>query len=198
MIEKPLILGESPSKTGDRYHDFPLSGAVGKRLCELAGLAPEVGGSPYGQYYWPLREAFDCRNLVKRYPGPAERGFPKSLARERAIEVELPPVVVLLGVRLKDAFTHSQTLPFYKWCNYSRREAGQFTVQWDDSYGSSVVWPAGIDSIEQLTRDIINTHRMVVIPHPSSLNRMYNAGENHHFKAGMSLREALHEAEMAR
>ena len=102
---KPLILGEAPSKSGDQYFMFPLSGAVGQRLCTLAGLTPDARGTQYGRYYWPLRKRFDLRNLLERYPGPAGRGaaFPLRTATEAwgALAPQLSGrVVVLLGRRL--------------------------------------------------------------------------------------------------
>jgi len=102
---KPLILGEAPSKSGDKYYMFPLSGAVGQRLCVLAGLPSESGGSPYGRYYWPLAKRYELRNLLERYPGVKGRGaaFPYADALEalRLIEPELQGrTTVLLGRRL--------------------------------------------------------------------------------------------------
>lgn len=46
----PLLIGENPSKSGDRYHDFPLSGAVAERLCGLAGIPPDLPGTRYGRW----------------------------------------------------------------------------------------------------------------------------------------------------
>ncbi len=103
----PLLLGEAPSRVGDRYHNFPLSGAIGKRLCEFAGIEPDEKGSKYGRYYWPLREHFDCINAIERY----EDAYPwhVEVARERVRRYleeegeEGPMVVVALGTKAFDA-----------------------------------------------------------------------------------------------
>lgn len=98
---RPLILGEAPSRAGDRYYRFPLSGAVGKRLCQFAGIEPEVEGSQYGRWYWALREQFDCLNAIERH----EDAYPWRVERARrrwAAYVEengLPETVVCLGNR---------------------------------------------------------------------------------------------------
>lgn len=153
---RPLILGEAPSKSGDQYWQFPLSGAVGQRLCEWAGLEPMSGGTRFGRYYWPLNEAFELRNLLERYPGAQGRGAALPVALARPAWEELFPtlsgrVVVLLGSRLR-ALRGGQT--YYDWVSY----------------------PGG--------------KQIVAIPHPSALNRMYDAVE-HAEKASAVLREAL-------
>lgn len=142
---RPLILGEAPSRSGDRYWQFPLSGAVGQRLCEWAGLEPEAGGTRYGRYYWPLNEAFELRNLLERYPGALGRGaaLPVELARPAWDEL-LPSLagrrVVLLGSRLR-ALRGGQT--YYDWVSIPRYADGKPLI-------------------------------MAAIPHPSGLNRVYN------------------------
>lgn len=165
---RPLLLGEAPSKSGDRYHDFPLSGAVGQRLCEMAGIEPEVKGSRYGRYYWPLLDHFELRNLIERYPGPQGRGasFPMEVARQRAGALELKwrmvgAVVVLLGARLPGAF--DLDMDFYE------------------------------QRIKTLSRVTGTSVRFYCIPHPSGLNRMYNA-ERERERAGQVLREAMERA----
>jgi hypothetical protein len=66
---KPLLIGEAPSKSGDRYWMFPLSGAVAQTLCEMAGISPQPGGSRYGRWTWALYDHFECENLIERWPG---------------------------------------------------------------------------------------------------------------------------------
>jgi hypothetical protein len=41
----PLLVGEQPSRTGDRFHEFPLSGAVAQTLCQMAGIPPDSEGT---------------------------------------------------------------------------------------------------------------------------------------------------------
>jgi hypothetical protein len=71
----PLLLGEAPSKQGDRYHAFPLSGAPAQRICRLMGWEPD------GAAYWTLVEHFQTLNAIERhadaYPWSAQK------ARER-------------------------------------------------------------------------------------------------------------------
>lgn len=166
---RALILGEAPSRTGDRYWRFPLSGAVGQRLCTWAGLEPDPDGTRYGRYYWPLREAFDLENLIERYPGAKGRGaaFPPAVARgivtagvrERRWEGR---TVVLLGRRLMDAFGLAGH-PFHKW---TRAAVGGHSTRGADVVG---------------------------IPHPSGLTRAYNDPEARE-AASETLREALRRA----
>lgn len=142
MTSLPMILGEAPSKSGDRYYLAPLSGEVGKRLCTWAGITPLEKGSEYGKYYWALREHFELRNLLERYPGPRGKGaaFPAAAARRArlALEPELRGrIVVLLGRRLAHLFDMPGV--FFQW----RAPAG------------------GVAG-------------MVVIPHPSGLNQVYD------------------------
>ena len=101
---RPLLLGEAPSRTGDRYWRFPLSGGPARSICTWMGWEPE--GSTPGGWYWALRERFDTVNLVERWPGPQGKGaaFPMSVARpaweEFGRHVE-HRVVVVLGARLQ-------------------------------------------------------------------------------------------------
>lgn len=149
----PLLIGESPSKSGDRYHMFPLSGAVGKRLCEFAGIEPEAKGSRYGRYYWALRDHFDCVNLSERYPGKMTKDVAQKGALRLGLEGELwGRTIICLGRTVANALGFS-SLPFY-------------TEQ-----------PYTADST------------LVVIPHPSALNRLYNAEEERH-RASCILRKA--------
>lgn len=118
---RPLLLGEAPSCSGDRYHAFPLSGAVGKRLCEFAQIPPEEEGSKYGVYYWALREHFDCLNAIERfgdaYPWRVEKA--RKRVREYLAEEgeEGPVVVVALGVNAFDAIagTRGRGTPWGEW-----------------------------------------------------------------------------------
>lgn len=140
---RPLIVGEAPSRTGDVYYRFPLSGRVGERLCTWAGIAPLEKGTRYGRFYWPLREQFELRNLLERYPGAAGSGaaLPMVPAREAWAELEVSLSagprrrVVLLGSRL--ALVADVSAPTFEWV---QREG----------------------------------HDVVVVPHPSGLNRVYN------------------------
>jgi hypothetical protein len=79
---RPILLGEAPSRAGDRYHAFPLSGRPARVLCELAGIPPQEEGSTYGRWTWALYERFECRNLFERYADATPWSAPR--AREAA------------------------------------------------------------------------------------------------------------------
>lgn len=162
---KPLILGEAPSKSGDSYWQFPMSGEVGRRLHEMADLPVRVGGSTYGRYYWPLKQEFDLINVIERYPGPG-RGSGAAFPRTQALagiqlllsEGELPRgrVVVCLGRRVLGLMVPGQ-LPFYRWVR------------------------------------INNGWLVAGIPHPSGLTRNYNDRMEWE-RAGRTLKGAIQRA----
>lgn len=161
--QRPLILGEAPSKSGDKYYLCPLSGAVGERLARWAGLEPQPGGTRYGQWYWPLVAAFECRNLLERYPGPQGRGaaLPMGPAREAAAEL-LPELdgrrVVVLGTRLPAALGLRWPAPMFEWHHFPWLSPSQALLR---EQGLAV----GVGDVE---------FEYAVIPHPSGLNRAYN------------------------
>ncbi len=104
---RPLLLGEAPSKSGDRYNRFPISGRVSETLCRLASIEPEKEGSRYGRWYWPLREVFSVGNVISRYA----TAYPWSIPRAQRAwshwllseEVRGPLVVICLGRRVQRA-----------------------------------------------------------------------------------------------
>ena len=104
---RPLLLGEAPSRTGDRYHEFPLSGAVARTLCTLAGIPPIEGGTTYGRWTWALYDRFECLNLFQRYAEATPWSAPAARDRWRArLDEEGPwPVVVMLGRKVQAAVT---------------------------------------------------------------------------------------------
>lgn len=118
MIERPWIVGEGPSRTGDRYWRFPLSGAPARVLCTCAGW-DAIDGDRHdpGAWTWALYEQFATVNLFKRWADSSP--WIQSKARERALEIAVQMVdaeaaaVVLLGKRVAAAFGH--TLPFFEW-----------------------------------------------------------------------------------
>lgn len=161
--QRPLILGEAPSRSGDKYFMCPLSGAVGERLARWAGLEPQPGGTRYGQWYWSLVEAFECRNLLERYPGPQGKGaaLPMGPARAAAAELEAEldgRRVVLLGSRLPAALSLPWPAPMFEWYTSPRRIPTN-TLPMEDG--------------EHVLR-LGTEFEYAVIPHPSGLNRTYN------------------------
>lgn len=176
MENPPIILGEAPSKSGDRYHAFPCSGAVAELLCKMAGIAPLVGESRYGQWTWALYDHFECENLIERWPGPQGRGsaFPDDVARPLAkafAKNNSNRVVVLLGARLRDLMIDEQfgKPGFYSWCpRMVVRGAGEI---------------------------VLSPAMVVAIPHPSGLNRTLNDPAERE-RCGEVLREAMARARM--
>jgi hypothetical protein len=109
---QPILLGEAPSRAGDQFHAFPLSGRPAKVLCELAGIPPQPEGTRYGRWTWALYEHFDCRNLIERYadatpwPTVAARGLAVELLDDLKAEhvtVKPAPVIVCLGRKVQTA-----------------------------------------------------------------------------------------------
>lgn len=86
---RPILLGEAPSRVGDRFHMFPLSGRPAQVLCGLAGIPPQDGGTRYGRWTWALYEHFDCRNLIDRYADAEPWSVPVARDRARALLDEL-------------------------------------------------------------------------------------------------------------
>ena len=136
-----------PSRSGDRYHQFPLSGAVAQTLCQMAGIAPQPEGTRYGRWTWALYEAFDCVNAIERH-GPWVIADAAAHLRDE-LETERE-VVVLLGRRAQEAYAQTQApaysvvedLDFYEWV---------------------------VDEASPTAR-----REVCVLPHPSGLNRVYN------------------------
>lgn len=145
-----LLVGESPSRTGDAYHHFPLSGAVAQTLCTLAGIPPKEGESRYGQWTWALYAKFDCVNTLARYPKTG--GWPREKAARSMAGLIEPwrEVVVLLGRRAQTAY--------------------------DDAREPAAPLLLGRELFEWITDEASPTGRreVVCLPHPSSLNRQLN------------------------
>lgn len=144
----PLLIGESPSRTGDRFHHFPLSGAVAQTLCQLAGISPLEGESRYGRWTWALYERFDCENAVARYPSGE---WPRERAARNVGSLIEPDrrVVVLLGRRAQTAYVDSLAPA-------SSQMLGREYFEW----------------VEDSTPD--GARHVVALPHPSGMNRMLN------------------------
>lgn len=140
----PMLIGEAPSRGGDRFYSFPLSGRPARVLCEMAGIPPLEDGSTYGRWTWALYERFECVNLFLRYKDATPWSAPAARKMAKALIVDgwHPEVVVLLGKKVSAAVFSALELPQpdpYQW------------VELD----------FGMLSIVQ-------------IPHPSGLNRVLN------------------------
>lgn len=186
----PLLVGEAPSKVGDRYHAFPLSGRPAEVLCKLAGIPPEPEGSRYGKWTWALYSKFTCRNVFERHADATPWRAPE--ARGRAIELltaEQPRVVVCLGRRVQAAVYGA--LDF-------RTVKGKGSA-WGGLFGNYGAWVSPhMRNPDVVQRDgsRVRYHEtaadpwLVTIPHPSGLNRLLNSPA-HRAACGKILREAL-------
>lgn len=139
-----MLLGEAPSRGGDRFHHFPLSGPPARVLCGLAGIPPVEGGTTYGRWTWALYDAFECRNVFERYRDATPWSAPAARSRvAESLDDLYGRVVVCLGRRPQKALTDALAggaaalyAPFYTW----------------------------------IGRDVL----FAAIPHPSGLNRILN------------------------
>lgn len=113
----PLLLGEAPSKHGDRYHRFPLSGRPARVLCMLASIPPVEGGTRYGQWTWALYDHFECRNVFERYADATPWSKPRAEERVKSIYDELggPRVIVACGRRVQAALGIPPEYDYYEW-----------------------------------------------------------------------------------
>lgn len=120
MTDRPraVLVGEAPSRTGDRYHHFPLSGRPARVLCTLAGIASQEEGSTYGRWTWALYDHFVCVNVFNRYAQatPWSAGHARACADEirRSEDAQGSRVVVCLGRRVAAAFGIDDQ-GFYHW-----------------------------------------------------------------------------------
>jgi hypothetical protein len=111
---KPLLIGEAPSRTGDAFAMFPLSGRPAEVLCRAAGIPPQSEGTRYGRWTWALYERFTCVNLIKRYGQAYPWDASAARLRARALLAGRSyPVVVGLGRRVGKAL--EVTVGFGEW-----------------------------------------------------------------------------------
>lgn len=140
----PVLIGEAPSKAGDRFHNLPLSGPPARVLCRLAGIPPQDEGSPWGKWTWALYERFETHNLIKRYKDAEPWSTVRARDRARLLLPELRGrVVVMLGVKVHSALNQALGPPFIPPAKF---------FLWAEVHGAQ--W--------------------VLIPHPSGRNRVLN------------------------
>jgi hypothetical protein len=163
---KPLLVGEMPSRAGDRYYKDPLSGAVAQSLCQLAGIAPHPEGTRYGRWTLALYERFDTVNAIERHGPWDSRLAAKHLADKIDSDCE---VVVLLGRRAQSAYVR-----MYEPATTPLAKLGYFTWR--------------VDMVAPTAR-----REVVVIHHPAKNARMYEHSAPRE-KAGKILREAIDKA----
>jgi len=202
---RPVLLGEAPSRGGDRFHAFPLSGRPARVLCELAGIPPQAEGSQYGRWTWALYERFECANLFDRYADATPWSTPAARVRAAALLDELKPagpgvllpsynvplpVVVCLGRRVQaalfgalDGEVHVKPSAPARWGTGWFGDFGVWARPWH--IYTPIVRPGGGDVPERRWAP-----HVVTIPHPSGLNRLLN-DEAHRARCGEVLRRAL-------
>lgn len=104
----PLLVGESPSRSGDRFWRLPLSGAPARVLCQCAGWEADGPAAQLGSWTWALYSRFETVNTIERYADASPWSAPRARERGEAIWVaavrERRPSVVLLGRRVAAAF----------------------------------------------------------------------------------------------
>jgi hypothetical protein len=164
---KPLLVGEMPSRSGDRYWRFPLSGAVAQTMCKMTGIPPMEEGSRYGRWTWALYEHFDCIDAIERYSK-----WDSEVAAARLLEKIEPEreVVVLLGRRAQTAYVRM----------YSPSKSTIHNLPY---------WQWRMDILSDTSR-----RQVAVIPHPSTRNRLYEHSDPR-LKSGLVLREAIEKAQ---
>jgi len=172
---KPLLVGEMPSRAGDRYHAFPLSGAVAQTLCQLASIPPEPEGTRYGRWTWALYERFDCVNAVERHGEWSSYAGSERLKKVFAEASEDYEVVVLCGRRPQSAYVQ---MTFPAESPVARREDGASLGYFE--------WVVD-------TNSPTGRREVVVVPHPSSRNRMLNSAHER-WRTGLVLNEAIEKA----
>lgn len=138
---KTILLGEAPprSRPKDTLESRPFSGASGRRFSEMIGE--------------DVVTAFDTRNLLPEWPGPASKGskFPVMAAQMGAHRLlrTLPSDgtrIILCGSRVARAMS-MRWLPLLIWRN----------VAWQS--------PRFVHA------------SVILIPHPSGVNRQWNDPE---------------------
>jgi hypothetical protein len=132
----------------------------GKKLAELMGVAD-------------MTKAFACVNLVDRWPGVTSRGgaHPNGLARRAAgaLWLSLPAEarLVFVGRRVGEAFDpYFDESPFFSW---ERLYITQLP--------GSVVTERGHGAL-QVVSDARVGRDVVLVPHPSGMNRWWNDPKN--------------------
>lgn len=126
QLPQPWIVGESPSRSGDRYWQWPLSGAPAKVLCQCAGFEADGDPREIASWTWALYERFATINLFQRHADAVPWSAPK--ARDRAEEILDSMAAanarrcVLLGRRVGSAF--GVVSDYFEWTELRDGAAG--------------------------------------------------------------------------
>lgn len=175
---RPVLLGEMPSKRGDEFYAFPLSGSPATKLVRWAGLEREEGAA-----YWTLVKHFYPMNAQERYAPKfdlpaARRRWDDYLLRK--VPERQPVTVVCLGRNAQRTVGAESRCT----CGFHVLEGAAGVA----GEGHSVDCPAYLgDWFYWREAGLL---RYVAVPHPSGRNRLWNdAGAT--AKMGIVLREAL-------
>jgi hypothetical protein len=100
---KPLLVGDHPTRAGDRYWTQPLSGVFARNLCRIAGWEGPSSRDALSGWGDALYERFECINASQRFP---HGGFNVDMAAGRLSQVITGQheVVVLLGIKVARAY----------------------------------------------------------------------------------------------
>jgi hypothetical protein len=100
---KPLLVGDHPTRAGDRYWTQPLSGVFARNLCRIAGWEGPSSRNALDSWAELLYSRFECINAWQRHP---HGGFNVDMAAGRLSQVInlTHEVVVLLGARVQKAY----------------------------------------------------------------------------------------------
>lgn len=101
MRNRLLLVGEAPSRTGRAEPKYALTGSVGKRIAEMAGLSMNAY----------LRRS-ERVNVFDRWPGSNGKGseFPRIEAKLRASRLAKTfygRTVLFVGIRVAEAFGYA-------------------------------------------------------------------------------------------
>jgi hypothetical protein len=98
---KPLLVGDQPTRDGDRYYHEPLGGVFARRLCRIAGLSGPSSRNDLAGWTALLYEHFECINALERHSGWDAGAAADRLAFKIVSRHE---VVVLFGRKVQKAY----------------------------------------------------------------------------------------------
>jgi hypothetical protein len=100
---KPLLVGDHPTRAGDRYWTQPLSGVFARNLCRIAGWEGPSSRDVLSGWGDVLHSRFECINASQRFPHGGMNIAMASGRLSQMITVE-HEIVVLLGRKVQEAY----------------------------------------------------------------------------------------------
>lgn len=100
---KPLLVGDHPTRAGDRYWSQPLSGVFARHLCRIAGWEGPSSRNALAAWTDALHERFECINAHQRFPYGGWNPHMAAGRLSQAINIT-HEVVVLLGPKTQAAY----------------------------------------------------------------------------------------------